>query len=163
MRVREPAHRQASFGLDAEIVRESDFRARGAITFQAFLEQSERRFGFALEEQSGGAENCSGGVPEGKALLARDPDLFLSDCLRGSAVPAELIKPGGVIERVGEAERIVELPGERHRVLAKLQRAIRIAEMPQRKREVRAGADAEVFTGQLGQFGCAGTVIVLRN
>src|SRR5664279_1282584 len=99
-------------------------------------------------------------MPKLEPLLGRDLHLLIARRLGLCAQPGVLIKPARVMQRVLQAERMVERSREVTGLVIERERVIGGPQMPARQREVATVRHAGILAGQRGPKRGALSVIV---
>ena len=124
--------------------RKGQLGTAGPESIEALQEQWQRFLRRTSQEHSGTLEESACCVPQCKTLFGRDRDLFFGSRLDLGPEPAILVQPTRVVQGVGQAERVADLAGQLKHLSVDLQSLVRVAQVPQRNRQVGAAGDAGI-------------------
>src|SRR5215469_4741639 len=145
VRFGEPTCLRAPLSQDAQVLRNRQFCARASVGFQALLQLSKSTLFLALQQQAASGVQRTGCAPEIEPLLRGDANLLVPGRMCLDPKPAMLIKPARMMQRVFEAEGVVDCACELHHLAVELQRPVRETKMPQGQRQITAMRDAGIL------------------
>src|SRR5262249_20964180 len=103
-RIIESSRHRERLAENSEIIGKAQAGAAGAISLQSIWNLRQTFLELAAKQKAGAVVYCPGGVPELNPLIHGDTHLLLSRHLRMDAETAMLMQPTGVVQRVCQAE-----------------------------------------------------------